>query len=95
MALTIVAQLTAKSGMAPELERALRALVPPTVEEPGCDAYELHRSLDDPSLFHFHEVWRTRADWERHMESAHIRAFQDRADALTERFALFQLDPIA
>ena len=53
MPLTIVAQMTAKDGKADALHEALTGLVGPTLSEVGCEIYELHRSVEDPNLFHF------------------------------------------
>lgn len=95
MPLTIVAQLQAREGKAEALEAALRALIPTTRAEAGCEAYELHRSLETPGFFHFHEVWTSKADWEAHMSAPHLQAFQARTDDLVSSFTLLQLDRIA
>lgn len=95
MPLTIVAQMTAKDGMADALRERLIGLVGPTLSEVGCEAYELHTSVEDPHLFHFHEVWTTREDWETHGQSAHIGAFRAVADELLTDRKIFQLERIA
>ena len=95
MTLTIVAQLQAKEGKADALEAALRALIPTTRAEAGCEVYELHRSLETPGFFHFHEVWTSKPQWEAHMAAPHLQAFQQKTDELVDQFKLFQLEPIA
>lgn len=95
MKLTIVAQVKAKDGKSEQLELALRDLIPPTLSEQGCELYQLHRSLEDPTLFHFHEVWTSKPDWETHMDAPHLKAFGGRADELVADLKLFQLEHIA
>ncbi len=95
MPLTIVAQMTAKDGKAGALHEALTGLVGPTLSEVGCEIYELHRSVEDPNLFHFHEVWTTREDWEAHGQSAHINAFRAMGAELLADRKIFQLERIA
>lgn len=95
MPLTIVAQMKAHDGKADALRQALVALIRPTLSEDGCEAYELHRSLEDPNLFHFNEIWATRDDWERHRDSVHIKAFRQMAATLVAEGNVFQLERIA
>jgi quinol monooxygenase YgiN len=95
MSLVIVAQIRAAAGKAEQLEAELRTLVAATVVEDGCDTYALHRSLEDPNLFHFHEIWRDRPAWDAHMEAPHLKAFGAKRDDLVESIALFQLEQIA
>ncbi len=95
MSLIIVAQIRAADGKAEALEEALRALIPLTVAEDGCETYALHRSIEDPALFHFHEVWRDAAAWQAHMDAPHLRAFSERTDELVADWTLFQLERIA
>ena len=92
MPLTIVAQFQAKPDRGPELETLLRALVPPTRAEEGCEIYELHRSLEDPEFFHFHEIWSERSYWDAHMESAHLLEFKSSSEPLVEDVKIFQME---
>lgn len=94
MALTIVAQFQAREGHTDALREALRGLVTPTRAEDGCEIYELHESVESPGFFHFHEIWTTRAHWDAHMQTDHLRAFGARKDALVESSALYQLERI-
>lgn len=94
MALTIVAQIEAKTDKVEDLAETLRALVPITRAEAGCEAYEMHRSLTDKHLFHFHEVWSDRAAWDAHMETEHMTAFGARTDDLVADLKLFELERV-
>ncbi|MCW3481863.1 antibiotic biosynthesis monooxygenase [Neisseriaceae bacterium JH1-16] len=68
----------AKPEKAAELEALLLSFVAPTRQEAGCLEYHFHRDQADPALFGFYEVWRSRADLDRHMELPLIRSFLDR-----------------
>lgn len=95
MSLTIVAQLQAHPGQEQALESLLGSLIAPTRAETGCEAYELHRSLETPGLFHFHEVWTSKDLWEAHMGSPHLEAFSARSDGLVAEWTLFKLERVA
>ncbi|HKK71655.1 MAG TPA: putative quinol monooxygenase [Candidatus Krumholzibacteria bacterium] len=94
MALTIVAQFQARPGMEAELETALKMLILPTRAESGCEVYELHRSLEQPGFFHFHEIWSADSYWEAHMRSPHIREFTTRSEELVAESRILQLEPV-
>jgi quinol monooxygenase YgiN len=80
--LVLIAHLRARPGKAAELSRSLAALVAPTRREPGCLSYVLHGAADDPALFMLYEVWRGRADLDRHFEEPYLRAFLARQEEL-------------
>ena len=75
--LTVVAMIRAKSEHIEEVRSALVGLIEPTLPEEGCINYDLHQDKDDPALFVFHENWETPHHLDRHLESAHIKAFQE------------------
>lgn len=82
--LTIVAKIKAQPGAESIVRQALLQLVPPTLAEAGCLNYDLHRSIEDPTLFLFYENWDSKSSWQKHMDSEHIRAFQSTtADSIT------------
>jgi quinol monooxygenase YgiN len=77
---TAIAIARAKPGQEDELGRRMMALVAPTLAEPGCINYDLHRSNTDPAVWIFYENWQSQADLDAHMQSAHYRSFFSRAD---------------
>lgn len=87
--LTVVAKITAKSGSEDLLRQLLIQLIAPTLKEDGCLNYNLHRSVEDKTLFLFYENWKNRAAWEKHIDSEHIRAFQRDAENLLDNWELF------
>ena len=54
---TVVATITVKAGQEARALAALQAIVPPTLQEPGCLAYDLHQSVTEPAVFMFFERW--------------------------------------
>ena len=95
MPLTVIAQFQARPGRAADLEAALLALVGPTRAEEGCEIYELHRSVETEGSFHFHEIWSSRAAWDAHMQTDHLKAFGAVRDDLVADVRLQLFEKIA
>jgi len=74
MTLTIVAKIVANDGHADAVKTALANLIAPTLAENGCLQYDLHQDTTDPHVFLFFENWESRALWQDHMNSPHIKA---------------------
>jgi quinol monooxygenase YgiN len=74
-ALIAVGIVRAKPGQETELGKRMAALIAPTCAEPGCIAYELFQSTDDPALWMLFEQWRSAADLDAHIDSPHLQAF--------------------
>jgi quinol monooxygenase YgiN len=74
--LTVIAHARAKPGKTAQARDILLALVGPTRAEEGCINYDLHQSVEDPSLFVFFENWTTAAALEAHARSPHITHFR-------------------
>lgn len=70
--LTLIAFLRARPGVEDELGRRLSALVEPTRREPGCVAYQLHRSNSDAGLWVLYENWRSQADLDLHFQEPYL-----------------------
>jgi quinol monooxygenase YgiN len=72
--LYLVAVIRPRMERAAEAESELRALMAGTHAEPGCVYMDLVVSDDDPTTWLMMEKFRSRADWEEHMETRHVRA---------------------
>ena len=81
-AVTLVVILRSKEGQHLLLEAEIRALIAPTRKEEGCLQYDLHHSVDQPSLFLLHEVWATRAHHTAHTKTPHFLRWDARKDSL-------------
>jgi quinol monooxygenase YgiN len=60
MALFIVARFPARPGHERSVADALRDVLAPSREEPGCLSIHAFRSIRDAQLFYVHSRWRTR-----------------------------------
>jgi quinol monooxygenase YgiN len=80
--------------VADELYRLLLSFVAPTRAEPGCRAYQVHGSTEDPGVLVFYEHWRSAADLVQHLQQPQMAAFLDRrADLLAVDLELHWLQP--
>ena len=91
--LTIVAKIKAKPDAQELVYQELQNLTKVTQEEEGCINYDLHRSIEDSSLFVFYENWTSKEVWEKHMQSEHIKGFQKSTGDAIEALEIFQLVP--
>ena len=92
--LSVVAVLTAKQGQEDVVRQALSALVPPTLAEEGCLAYELFESGAAPGVFVTQERWRGQDDLDAHMQTPHVaQAFASAGESLAAAPGIHPLVP--
>lgn len=70
----LVAKMTAAPGKCDELRARLLEMVRLTSQEPSMLAYDLYRDLEDSDTFCFIESWKSKKDWDTHMEMPHVKA---------------------
>lgn len=77
----------AKPGEEAAVADLLRRVSRATNEEPGCELFWVHRSLDDPSTFFLYERFTSEAAFEAHSASEHVRRFvlEDAVHRLADR----------
>ena len=68
-------RMEAVAGREQELERRLAALITPTLAEPGCISYELHRSAEKTGMFMFCETFANQEALDKHIGSPHFQEF--------------------
>jgi len=73
MSITNLAFLRARPGRDDALGDALLAVIEPSRAEAGCEAYELHRSSEDPALWFMYEVWASQEALTAHFETPHLK----------------------
>ncbi len=56
-AVTVIAIIKVKAGQEARAQAVLQSIVWPTLQEPGCLAYDLHQSVTDSTEFMFFERW--------------------------------------
>ena len=84
MSIYLTAILKSKTDKKSELRAILENMVLETRKEAACEKYELQQSLDDDSIFIFHEIWKTKKGLDAHNRQSYIRQFADKAPALLE-----------
>ena len=80
----IAAMIKTAAGRGDELEREFRKLAPKVLREPGMITYTVHRSLDDPSKFFVYEKFRTKADFELHCSTPHLKEFSQALEPIKD-----------
>lgn len=79
--LTVVATIRAAKGRGAALAALLTEQVGVVLEaEPGCVAYRLHRSVKDPELFFFYELYKDDEALELHRKAPHLAAYRERRE---------------
>lgn len=70
----VVAKLKAQEGKEAALEAALRDMVKKVASEDGTEAYTLHKSKKDPSLFMFYEKYQNSEALKLHSATPYFKA---------------------
>jgi quinol monooxygenase YgiN len=84
MELFVFARFHAREDQAGAVAAALRDVVGPTREEPGCVAIGAYRSTRDPLLFYIHSRWIDEAAFETHAGLPHTVRFLERVQPLID-----------
>ncbi|WP_327438892.1 putative quinol monooxygenase [Pseudomonas donghuensis] len=94
--LVSIAVLKARPGQREALKAALRALVEPTRQEPGCLDYVLFQLRDTPDVFYMREAFRNQQALDLHLAMPYFQAFAQRFDELlSEPLQLQMLEQVA
>ena len=84
MELFIFARFHARAGDEGGLAAALRDVLAPTREEPGCLGIHAFRSSRDARLFYIHSRWKDEAAFDRHAALPHTVRFVERVTPLID-----------
>jgi quinol monooxygenase YgiN len=84
MELYIFARFHARSGREDAVAQALREVVTPTSEEPGCLSIHAFRSTQDARLFYIHSRWKDDSAFEHHATLPHTVRFLERVQPLID-----------
>jgi quinol monooxygenase YgiN len=80
--ITVFARIKIKPGFEEAGRAALLGLVPLTRQEPGCINYDMHVGVgtepgdyktEKKNYFMFYENWRSRLDWDKHMNMPYLQ----------------------
>jgi quinol monooxygenase YgiN len=78
-------RLHAREGQEGAVEKALREVIGPTREEPGCLSIHIFRSIRDPRLFYIHSRWGDEAAFQAHANLPHTKRFLACVDPLLDQ----------
>ena len=81
----VFVRLHARVGEEKAVEEALREVMGPSREEPGCLSFHLFRSVRDSQLFYIHSRWTDEAAFQKHGVLAHTERFLKKVDALVDQ----------
>jgi quinol monooxygenase YgiN len=85
MSVTLIAKIKAKSGSEQQLEEAFRDMIKKVrANEPGCQAYVLHRDNNDATQFVWYEVYQDQAAFDHHRKTEHMKEMGDRIKDLLD-----------
>ncbi len=84
MEMFFFARFHARSGTEREVADALREVLAPSREEPGCLSIHAFRSIRDPRLFYIHSRWKDEAAFEVHAGLSHTVRFIERVETLID-----------
>ena len=94
MSLSVVAVLTAKPGLGPQVVESFREVSPRVHEEPGCELYAAHLEQGGDVVVMV-ERWTTRADLDAHAAGAPLARLNElNADLLVRPYDVWFLDPV-
>ncbi len=84
MELFIFARFHARRGREDVVADALRAVLAPSREEPGCLSIHAFRSVREPRVFYIHSRWLDEAAFERHAVLPHTLRFVEQVEPLLD-----------
>lgn len=88
--ITVIATLKAREGLEGKVQQELLKMVEETHKEIGCLQYDLHRCVDDQSVFVFYETWESKDSLDKHFATPHFLRLSDMIEELFEEEPLIQ-----
>jgi len=70
--IVLIARLKVKKEKETEAKQAALAIIADSRAEDGCLNYDFHQSLDDATLFFWHETWANKAALDAHFEKPYF-----------------------
>ena len=75
--IVLIARLKVKEDKVEEAKSAALAIVADSRAEEGCINYDIHQSVEDETLFFWHETWVNKAALDEHFETPFFKKFFD------------------
>lgn len=73
--IVLVARLKVQPDKIEEAKNAALAIVAPSRAEAGCINYDIHQSIEDESVFIWHETWTNKASIDEHFATPFFGEF--------------------
>ncbi|HXG84423.1 MAG TPA: putative quinol monooxygenase [Pyrinomonadaceae bacterium] len=82
--IVLFARLKVKKNAVEEARKAALGIIAVSRAEAGCINYDFHQSIEDETLFLWHETWTNREAIETHGNSSHFKEFSRAIKDFTE-----------
>ncbi len=73
--IVLIARLKVKAERIEEAKKAALKIVADSRAEAGCVNYDIHQSIEDETLFFWHETWANKAALDEHFETPFFKEF--------------------
>ena len=73
--IVLVARLKVKEDKIEEVKKAALTIVADSRTEEGCLNYDLHQSIEDPTVFVWHETWADKTALDEHFAKPYFTEF--------------------
>ncbi|MEZ5425504.1 MAG: putative quinol monooxygenase [Pyrinomonadaceae bacterium] len=73
--IVLIARLKVKEDKIEETKNAALAIVADSRAEEGCINYDIHQSIEDETVFFWHETWKNKAAIDEHFEMPFFKEF--------------------
>ncbi len=82
--IVLIARLKVKLGTEDEAKRAALAIVVASRAEEGCLNYDFHQTIDDPTVFVWHETWVNKSALDAHFKMPYFVELGAKLKDITE-----------
>lgn len=82
--IVLFARLKVKRGNVETAKRAALAIIEKSRAESGCLNYDFHQTIDDETIFLWHETWENKRAIDAHADSAHFKEFSAAIERITD-----------
>ena len=73
--IVLIARLKVKAGKVEQAKAAALAIVAESRQESGCLNYDIHQTIDDETVFFWHETWVNKAALDEHFAKPFFAEF--------------------
>jgi quinol monooxygenase YgiN len=73
--IVLVARLKVKNDKVEEAKKAALAIVADSRSETGCLNYDIHQSIEDETVFVWHETWANKTALDEHFQKPYFAEF--------------------